>query len=215
MRRQAVVTEIESLAPSVLQLSVSFEDELRFQPGQWVSLRFPEGTSRAYTIASAPQRPGAVQLCIRVGAGPGGQALKRLAAGAEVTVEGPFGEFLLPEGDPRGAVFLAGDVGIAPIRSIVLHLVATGDPRAVTVLYEPDRRHILYAADFDPLARAGHIRHESGRIETLIERNRSLVRESIVMAAGFDGFLGRVREAISSVGAGESSLIAESFGPEP
>ncbi|HYI13506.1 MAG TPA: FAD-dependent oxidoreductase [Thermoanaerobaculia bacterium] len=159
MRHKAIVTEIQPLAPSVLQLTVSFQDDFVFQPGQWVNFRFPEGVSRAYTIASAPQRPEAVQLCVRTGPGKGGESLRRLEAGAEVAVDGPYGDFLLPEEDGRGVVLLAGDVGIAPIRSIVLHLLAVKDPRSITVLYEPDQRHILYAGDFDPLARAGQITH--------------------------------------------------------
>jgi ferredoxin-NADP reductase len=216
MRHTAIVTEIESLAPSVLQLTISFAGaSFEFQPGQWVNFRFPHGVSRAYTIASAPQRPEAVQLCVRVGEGKGGQALRQLEAGASVTIEGPYGDFLLPTGDDRRVVFLAGDVGIAPIRSIVLHMLATSDPRPIVVLYEPDQRNILYAADFDPLARAGQIVHMSGNIEMLIERNRNAIKESFVMAAGFDPFLDRTRRALEDLGADGSRLITETFGPQP
>jgi ferredoxin-NADP reductase len=215
MRNRAIVTEIQPLAPNVLQVTVSFEGAFHFAPGQWVSFRFPEGVSRAYTIASAPQRPEAVQLCVRVGTGKGGEAVRKLEAGAEVSVDGPFGDFVLPEGDARDVVLLAGDVGIAPIRSIVLHLIAIRDPRKITVLYEPDQRHILYAGDFDPLARAGDIVHESGTIETLIERNRSALKNSIVMIAGFDPFLDRAKRALDAVHATPGTVIAETFGPQP
>lgn len=215
MRHTAVVTEIQPLAPNVNQLTVSFSTDFVFQPGQWVNFRFPEGVSRAYTIASAPQRPEAVQLCVRLGPGKGGEALRNLEAGAEVQVDGPYGDFLLPENDRRNVVLLAGDVGIAPIRSIVLHLLATGDKRKIVVLYEPDQRHILYAGDFDPLARAGDIVHESGPIEGLIDRNRNAIKESIVMAAGFDGFLDRVREALTGIAADPDAAIMETFGPQP
>ena len=215
MRQTAIVTEIQSLAPSVIQLTVSFESGFAFQPGQWVNFRFPEGMSRAYTIASAPQRPEAVQLCVRVGSGRGGEALRNLEAGAQVQVDGPYGDFLLPDDDPRDVVFLAGDVGIAPVRSIVLHLLAIKDPRKITVLYEPDQRHILYAGDFDPLARAGDIVHESGPIEGLVERNRAAIKEAIVMAAGFDPFLDRVRAALDGINADPNAAITETFGPEP
>ena len=213
MRQNAVVTEIESLAPSVIQLTIAFHEPFSFEPGQWVNFRFPEGVSRAYTIASAPQRPEALQLCVRVGSGKGGEALRNLKAGDEVTVDGPFGDFLLPEKDPRRVVFLAGDVGIAPVRSIVLHLLAVSDSRLITVLYEPDQRHILYAGDFDPLARAGHITHMSGPIETLVERARAQIKEAIVMAAGFDPFLERARKALRAIEVDEATMIAESFGP--
>ncbi len=214
MRHTAIVTEIQPLAPSVLQLTVSFTTDFHFEPGQWVNFRFPEGVSRAYTIASAPQRPEAVQLCVRTGPGKGGEALRKLEAGAEVAIDGPYGDFLLPE-DGRSVVFLAGDVGIAPIRSIVLHMIATGDPRRAIVLYEPDQRNILYAGDFDPLHRAGHIVHESGPIEGLIERNRVAIKESVVMAAGFDPFLDRARAALQSIEVDAGKMIVESFGPQP
>lgn len=214
-QHSAIVTEIEDLAPQVVQLTVSFtDDDFVFEPGQWVNFRFPEGVSRAYTIASAPQRPRAVQLCVRVGPGKGGAALKKLQAGADVTVDGPFGEFLLPENDGRPVVFLAGDTGIAPVRSIVLHMLAVQDSRRIGVLYEPDHRHILYAGDFDPLARDGRILHESGRIETLIARNHRLLDEGVKMAAGFDPFLDRVRDALRDHGIG-GELITETFGPLP
>jgi ferredoxin-NADP reductase len=215
VRNTAIVTEIESLAPSVIQLTVSFSTDFAFAPGQWVNFRFPEGVSRAYTIASAPQRPEAVQLCVRVGAGRGGEALRKLEPGAEVQIDGPYGDFVLPEDDPSGVVFLAGDVGIAPVRSIVLHLLAVRDPRRIVVLYEPDQRHILYAADFDPLARAGDIVHESGPIETLVERNRAIIKESLVMAAGFDPFLDRVHQALESIDVDAHAAITETFGPQP
>lgn len=215
MRHKAIVTEIQPLAPSVLQVTVSFEGEFSFLPGQWVNFRFPEGVSRAYTIASAPQRPQAVQICVRVGPGKGGEALRKLEAGAEITVDGPYGDFLLPDDDRRPVVFLAGDVGIAPVRSIVLHMLAVEDSRGITVLYEPDARNILYAADFDPLARGGQITHESGSIETLVERNRARIKESLVMATGFDPFLERARKAIQSIEADPDAMITETFGPQP
>jgi ferredoxin-NADP reductase len=214
---QATVTEIEQLAPSVLQLTVSLADStFDFEPGQWVNFRFPEaGVSRAYTIASAPERPQAVQLCVRIGSGRGGGALQNLKAGDVVTIEGPYGEFVLPPNDTRPVVFLAGDTGIAPVRSIVLHMLAILDSRSITVLYEPDQRHILYAADFDPLARSGAIAHESGKIEGLIERNRTLLRSATIMACGFDPFLTRAREALTSIEVESSHVISETFGPLP
>ena len=215
MRHRAIVTEIQPLAPNVLQLTVSFQDPFAFQPGQWVNFRFPEGVSRAYTIASAPQRPEAVQICVRAGAGKGGESLRRLEAGAEVSVDGPYGDFLLPQDGSGRVFFLAGDVGIAPIRSIVLDMIATSDSRKIYVLYEPDQRNILYAGDFDPLARAGHIVHESGPIETLVDRNRSAIASSLVMAAGFDPFLERARKALEAAGGDASAMISETFGPQP
>jgi len=217
MSHCATVTELQTLAPQVVQITVAFADpEFHFEPGQWVNFRFPEGVSRAYTIASAPRRPQTVQLCVRIGPGRGGAAVQKLQAGAEVAIDGPYGDFLLPPADGSDHVaFLAGDTGIAPVRSIVLTMLATKDPRRAIVLYEPDRRHILYAGDFDPLARGGAIVHESGPIETLIARNRRRIAGAILMAAGFDPFLDRARVALEENGIDPGDMISESFGPQP
>jgi hypothetical protein len=94
-------------------------------------------------------------------------------------------------------------------------MLAVSDGREISVLYEPDQRHILYAADFDPLARNGKIIHESGKIETLIARKRKVLEKATNMAAGFDGFLARVRAAFHENHLDASALIAETFGPEP
>jgi ferredoxin-NADP reductase len=209
----ATVTEIEELAPSVLQLTVSINDgNFSFKPGQWVNFHFPDGVSRAYTIASAPQRPQALQLCVRVGSGRGATSLQKLEAGAAVSMDGPHGDFTLPEADSRDVILLAGDTGIAAVRSIVLHMLATRDPRKVTVLYEPDQRYILYAADFDPLARNGDIVHMSGAIEGLVERNRPALPSSAVMAVGFDEFLERALLALKRAGVDSANVVSETFG---
>lgn len=210
------MTEIEELAPSVVQITVAFDDgTFSFQAGQWVNFRFPDGVSRAYTIASAAQRAQAVQLCVRVGPGRGGKALMKLDAGASVTIDGPYGDFLIPENDGRPVLFMAGDTGIAPIRSMVLSMLANRDPRKISVLYEPDQRNILYSGDFDPLARDGAIVHESGKIETLIGRNRERMTSATLMAAGFDPFIDRVGEALREHGLSARDLISETFGPQP
>jgi ferredoxin-NADP reductase len=212
----AVVTAIEELAPNIVQLTVSVGDgSFSFEAGQWLNFRFPDGVSRAYTIASAPERPEALQLCVRVGPGRGGSALQQLEAGAEVSLDGPYGDFRLPDGDDRPVVFLAGDTGIAPVRSIVLHMLASSDPRPITVLYEPDHRHILYAGDFDPLARSGAIVHESGKIETLVARNRGRLSPALLMAVGFDPFLARATVTLEESGVDTAGMITESFGVQP
>src|SRR5437870_7879451 len=210
---QATVTEIQELAPAVIQLTISIHDKtFSFEPGQWVNFRFPVGVSRAYTIASAPQRPDAVQLCVRVGSGRGGAAVRMLRPGDAATVEGPHGDFLLPKGNSP-VVLMAGDVGIAPVRSIVLHVLALRQQRKMIVLYEPDQRHILYAGDFDPLARDGAIIHESGRIETLIARNARILEGAVTMGAGFDGVLARGQSALRAKGTDTSGCSGASCGP--
>ena len=209
------VTEIREIAPDVLQLTISVHDSgFRFQPGQYINLHLAAGISRAYTIASAPERPEAVQICVRLGSGRGSAALREIRAGKTLPVDGPLGGFVLPHED-RDVVLLAGDTGIAPVRSIVLHMLASKDPRRITVLYEPDGKNILYAGDFDPLARDGAIRHESGDIGVLIERNRKRFASARLMIVGFDPFLERAEEALRRNSVSFEDAMVETFGASP
>ena len=90
---------------------------------------------------------------------------------------------------------------------VSLRIAAGSLAVSIAVLYEPDQRHILYASDFDPLARSGQIVHMSGAIETLIERNRAAVTSSILMAAGFEQFLARARTCVEKIGVNASDMI--------
>lgn len=212
--RNASVTAVEPLGEGVVQLTVSLSSGFTFAPGQYVTLRFGDRLNRAYCIASAPERPEALQLCIRLGSGEGSAAIQRLKIGDSVELDGPAGDFILPEGDNRSVVFIAGDVGIAPVRSIVLHMVATDDRRPITVLYEPRGSNVLYAGDFDPLARNERIRYEAGPVAGLISRHGETIRESILMVAGFEPFLQTIRDAMISLGYPHDKMIVESFGKQ-
>jgi ferredoxin-NADP reductase len=209
---KADVTAVEQLVPNVVQLTISLESGFRFAPGQYVSVRLANGVARAYCIASAPERPEALQLCVRLGQGKGSQALREVKTGDTLAVDGPYGDFILPEDDQSPVVLIAGDTGIAPIRSIVLHMLATDDPRPITVLYEPDRSNILYAGDFDPLAKSGRIVYESGDIGILVKRHHKELVSSTLMIAGFDPFLDKARQALTKAGAAPDRAIIESFG---
>jgi phenol hydroxylase P5 protein len=208
----AKITAIERLAPSVVQLTISLPSGFRFAPGQYVSAHLADDLARAYCIASAPERPQAVQLCIRLGSGRGSQALQALQLGDTLPIDGPFGEFLLPAEEQRDVLFIGGDTGIAPIRSIVLHMLATDDRRAITVLYEPDGSNILYARDFDPLAQGGRIVYESGDVAILIRRHHDELPSRLLMIAGFEPFLEKVKQALGRAGAAYDNAIVETFG---
>ncbi|HVR42748.1 MAG TPA: FAD-binding oxidoreductase [Thermoanaerobaculia bacterium] len=208
----AGVTATEPLASGVVQVTIAFDRPFAFAPGQYVSIRFPDGVTRAYCISSAPQRPQAVQLCVRLGAGAGSSAVRELRVGDRIEVEGPLGEFVLPEDDSRDVVFLAGDTGLAPIRSIVLHLRAVEDRRRITVLYEPTDGQIVYGADFGNMAAAGSIRYLRGPIEDLVRGEKELLTRSAIMVAGFDRFLERALAILEAEGIERTRVIAESFG---
>lgn len=211
----ASVKEIKPLAPEVLQLTMEFESRgMPFVAGQYVNLRLSDDVTRAYCIASAQERPRAIQLCIRLGKGRGSNALRNLKAGQSIDVDGPHGSFMVPN-ESKDLLFIAGDTGIAPVRSIVLHLRADRDSRGITVLYEPAGDAVLYAADFEPMARSGSIRYERGPIEQLLETHKEALGTATIMAAGFEEFLERVKAQVAKFSLPADRIFFETFGPLP
>ena len=208
----AVVTATEPLVSGVVQVTIAFEKPFSFEPGQYVSVHYEDGASRAYCIASAPQRPGAVQLAVRLGSGAGSSALRELHVGDKIDVEGPEGNFVLPRDDRREIVFIGGDVGIAPIRSLVLHMRASGDPRRITVLYDSSSGEVVYEADFRGLGASGAIRYMQGAVEDMVPEVKESLRDATVMVAGYDPFLQRAFAVLEAAGVTRSAIKAESFG---
>jgi ferredoxin-NADP reductase len=98
-----------------------------FVPGQWLSLKHnkPDGEeiTRAYSIASPPDG-NRFALCLnRVQDGFMSNYLCDLEVGAEMTGQGPFGDFILHP-PPRDTILIATGTGIAPFRSMLHWLLA-------------------------------------------------------------------------------------------
>lgn len=103
---------------------VRFErNGLKFRTGQYVVLSpkgFPE--SREYSIYSSEHDPWIEVLIKKVESGYVSKALSQLQVGDYLTVEGPFGFFVLNEGEikNRHFLFVATGTGISPFHSFTL-----------------------------------------------------------------------------------------------
>lgn len=122
-----------------------------FTPGAHVLVQAPNGATRRYSLCGAPQDRGRYSIAVkREAAGRGGSAsmVDRLAAGDVLHVSLPRNEFALKEG-ALSYLFIAGGIGITPIRSMILHLMSTGE--APFKLYYLSREPSM-AAYLDELA---------------------------------------------------------------
>ncbi len=76
-----------------------------------------EGNTRPFSLVSAPTDD-YLAIATRMRDTAFKRVLKGLSAGAEFSIEGPFGDLTLHENTKRPAVFLAGGIGITPFHSI-------------------------------------------------------------------------------------------------
>ncbi|MGB5984697.1 MAG: FAD-dependent oxidoreductase, partial [Desulfobacterales bacterium] len=113
-----------------------------FQPGQRIALT-QGGVTREYSLASAP---GEADLTLCIGVVAGGRLsprLARLAPGALLEIEGPWGHFLFQPSRQK-AVFIAGGTGVAPFRA----MAAQGHTPALLIQGAPNLAEAYYQSWF-------------------------------------------------------------------
>ena len=225
----AEVTGIRWPAHDVIEvdLRITGSAEWTFQAGQWISVPFGAKTVRAWSMASSPTRKGVITLSIDVAPGGiGSQWLRSLRVGDEVGFKGPTGGFVFNRADPRRALFVAEEIGIVPVRSILSHLYETGYGRLNGLIYwgrDPSR--LLYDADFRALARRYPSfsyfptvreeppgwRGEKGELTDAVERLVHSVDRLVVYVCGGGETIHRVRDALVRKGMDRKSVKWEKF----
>ena len=163
---------------------------LSYKPGQFVyyeldALAFPDerGKRRHFTISSSPTEEGIVMFTTRLRGSGFKETLRHAEPGYELTIETPRGSFVLPEGDARPHVLLAGGIGITPYRSILRHATDTRRTLRATLLYfNRTDADIIFRQELDALA----VALPSVRIVHALDEP----------AAGWGGETGRLSEAL-------------------
>lgn len=154
----AEAVRIEEFSPRIRGIFLAVEgDGLEFQAGQYINLKVPGvDRPRAFSIASVPAESNLLELNVCLV--PGGEATtwlhEELEVGVKLTFSGPYGRFFTRVSKPEPILFLAGGSGLSSPKSMILELLASGDTRAVTLVYGARDQEDLYYRDlFDDLAR--------------------------------------------------------------
>jgi phenol/toluene 2-monooxygenase (NADH) P5/A5 len=157
------VAAIEDCAADTRRLLIDLDRDLAFNPGQYVSLAVP-GTreTRTYSLASPPSQPRRIELHVR--RTPGGLAsdgwiFSTLAARDQIILSGPYGRFFLRQAREEPMLMIAGGTGLAPIKSIIAHLMETGPDRRCTLYQGARTASMLYDSDYFTELAARHPDH--------------------------------------------------------
>ena len=143
---------LDDIARETRRLVIDLDHEIMFNPGQYVTIEVPEtDATRTYSMATPPGEPGRIELQIRRtpgGLGTDGWIFKSLAVGDTIRLSGPYGRFFLREARTEPAILIGGGTGLAPLKSIVRHVLDTGLPQQL-FLYQGARTQAdLYDVDF-------------------------------------------------------------------
>ena len=144
-RFMATVEQIDQLTPTVRTFLLALDPpSMRFLPGQWIDLYVDdEGTGTrtvgGFTIVSTPAdgEQGMIQLAIKqLGGGRAATFLHdHVTVGDRFSVDGPSGEFYLPEDPGPGLLLIAGGIGINPLISMVRHVDQARHPVQTKLIY--------------------------------------------------------------------------------
>jgi len=169
-----------------LYLRLPVAEEFHFEPGQYIDIMLPGGRRRSFSIASAPHDSRLLELHVRRVAG--GEFTDRLFAPERqpqlLTIEGPLGQFVYRPGpaampgaatdstapgvDAPGAartpspmLMIGGGTGIAPLLSMLRHVVGKRIEREIAVYWGVRSERDLYAHAVlaDLARRAARIRY--------------------------------------------------------
>lgn len=220
---RARVAAVRALAPAILEADLGLVDPpaLEFEAGQWVSVPFGPKTVRAYSIASTPRSRSTITLCADVAPdGPGSRWFRALAPGHEVEFKGPLGGFVFPRSETRRPLFVAEEIGIVPIRSILADLAEAGVERPATLIYQArSAAERVYDDELRGLARRcpGFAYHplvrgrDDERPEALVARLVTDVTGLVAYVAGGDAAIARVREVLMARGLERRAVRWEKF----
>ena len=138
---------------------VSNEYTFDFKAGQFVMLLLPiesKYQNRSYSIASPPFRDNTFELAIVLNPkGLGTPYLwEKVEIGSAIEVSKPLGKFILQEPIEEDICFIGTGTGIAPLRSMILHIINNNIPYKNIYLIFGNRweKDILYFKEFKELA---------------------------------------------------------------
>lgn len=100
-----------------------------FEPGSHVVVTAPNGQKRRYSLCnSVAERKRYVIVVKREENGRGGSLsiTSDLREGDSIDVEPPANDFPMSTTTPRSYIFIAGGIGITPVRAMALHIAAQG-----------------------------------------------------------------------------------------
>lgn len=207
-----------------------------FRAGQHADFSFQDPSveqkddnSRTFSFANSPHDKGLVMIALRMRDTGFKTALKTAALGTKFKVSRPRGSFTLHQDVTRPAVFLAGGIGITPIRSILYWATQEHMPHKSYLFYS--NRDVADAAFLEELEaltvknrsftliptvtplKTPAWPYEIGHIDRgLLMRYLRGLSGPIYYVAGPSGMVGAMAALLHSWGVSDDDIKTEEFG---
>lgn len=133
-------SKIENQGKKTKLFTLKLEEELNFEPGQFINLIFEDENKnthmKPYSIASDPSKKNEIQLTINlVDEGKSTPYLFKKKEGDNAFIKGPLGLFKLDENIKKEKItFIGTGTGVAPFRSMIKHLILNESDKQLTLI---------------------------------------------------------------------------------
>lgn len=193
-----------------------------------LSIPDPKGQSRCMSIASAPSDDHLL-FAMRESESGYKKTAKALSVGENMIVSAPVGQFVLVPEESRPVVFLAGGIGITPVRSILRQANFENDSREFFLFYSNYRpedvpffdemlngfSHLHYTSVLTMTDMTTSSRSWSGETgfvtETMLKKYISNVNTPMYYLVGTPGFTKAMEEILSGFGLAKESIKQDPF----
>lgn len=146
----------EIIAPTIKHLAFEKVDgPLDYKAGQFISFHFEHAgqkLKRSYSVATAPKHGNLVEIAIsHIAGGPASDLLFGLKTGDKLETTGPYGRFVLQEGNPKRLLLIATGTGVTPYLSMLPELKQRIDQHqteVIVLLGVKNREYCLYGQQF-------------------------------------------------------------------
>jgi phthalate 4,5-dioxygenase reductase subunit len=138
-----------------------------FTPGSHITVTAPSGQKRRYSLCNDPgEREHYLIAVKREASGRGGSLrfTEDIKEGDEITAEPPANEFEMSAFEPKSFIFIAGGIGITPIRSMIRHCIRHGKPNFKLYYFTRTPSAMAFREEFSAGELAGKVilHHDNG-----------------------------------------------------
>jgi CDP-4-dehydro-6-deoxyglucose reductase, E3 len=215
-----------------LFLRLPIAETFRFEAGQYIDILLPGGRRRSFSMASPPHDARPLELHIRRIAG--GEFSDRLfhedLRSSLLSIEGPLGTFTYRphRADAPRMLLIGGGTGIAPLLSILRHLVENGIERDMQLFWGVRNERDLYAHttleqlshratsfEYVPVLSepAADWRGAAGWVHEVALNGVDDLEAIEVYAAGPPAMIGAIQREYAARGNAKTRLYYDSFDP--
>ncbi len=191
-----------------------------------------KGNLRTFSIASSPHHTDRIMIATRMRASAFKHHLKTMPLGATILVHPPGGNMVLHDDATKPAVFLAGGIGITPMRSIIewatherkpheLWLISSNRTRQAAAFLDDfaawekvnPRLRVVHTITDDTVEEGGHgEKFRTGRIdETLLRSILPNVTKPVYYLAGPPAMVDAMKTTLLAASVARGNIRFESF----